>query len=202
LLYVLQRTTHAALVFGVGVSVLTLVGADLAIRVLAGPEFESAVPVLQILAPTLALGYVVAVWTLALVSLRRVGWVLAVNAAALAVTLSLTLVLVPSHGSEGGAVAVLAGQLLALPGFAIGLRRNRLGPLGEPWRLLLVVALAASVAVLAGTLIPVQTAVATIIAFVLYVGVLTWLRAIPPELLDLFRSRRRETQPSEDRERA
>jgi O-antigen/teichoic acid export membrane protein len=64
--HVFERTIHAAFVFGVGVSVLTLVGADLAIRLLAGPEFEPATEVLQILAPTLAAGYLVTVWTLTL----------------------------------------------------------------------------------------------------------------------------------------
>ena len=151
--YVLERTIHAAFVFGVGVSVLTLVGADLAIRLLAGPEFEPATEALQILAPTLAVGYLVSVWTLTLLALRRTGWVLAVNGAALVVTLGLALLLVPAHGSNGAAIAVLVGQTLSIPGFAVGLGRNDLG-LGEPWRLVSAVVLAAGLSVLAGMLLP------------------------------------------------
>lgn len=183
--YVLQRMIHAAVVFGVGVSIVTAVGADLAIRVLGGPTFEPAVLALQILAPTVAVGCVVAVWNLTLVSVRRVGWVLAVNLAVLAVTLALALVLVPTHGSTGAAIAVLGGQLLYLPGFGVGLKRAD-PRLGEPLRLLLLVALAAGIAVLAGVLVPAPTAIAMLISVVLYAGVLMLLGAIPPELRELF----------------
>jgi O-antigen/teichoic acid export membrane protein len=187
---VLERTIHATFVIGVGVSVLTLVGADLAIRLLAGPEFEPATEVLQILAPTLAVGYLVSVWTLTLLALRRVSWVLAVNGAALIVTLGLALLLVPAHGSIGGAIAVLVGQMLSVPGFAVGLGRNDLG-LGEPRRLLSAVALAAGLSVLAGMLLPVPKPIAVIVAAGLYAGVLLLLGAIPPELRDLLTLRSR-----------
>ena len=166
-------------------SVLTLVGADLAIRLLAGPEFEPATEALQILAPTLAVGCLVTVWTLALLALRRAGWVLAVNIAVLVVTLALALLLVPAHGSNGAAIAVLVGQVLSVPGFAVGLARSDLG-LGEQWRLLSAVVLAAGLAVLAGMFLPAPTLIAIIVAAGLYVGVLLLLGAIPPELRDLL----------------
>jgi O-antigen/teichoic acid export membrane protein len=183
--YVLGRTIHAAFVFGAGVSVLTLVGADLAIRLLAGPEFEPAAEALQILAPTLAVGCLVTVWTLALLALRRAGWVLAVNIAVLVVTLALALLLVPAHGSNGAAIAVLVGQMLSVPGFAVGLARSDLG-LGEQWRLLSAVVLAAGLAVLAGMFLPAPALIAIVVAAGLYVGVLLLLGAIPPELRDLL----------------
>jgi O-antigen/teichoic acid export membrane protein len=192
--YVLERTIHAAFVIGVGVSVLTLVGADLAIRLLAGPEFEPATEVLQILAPTLAVGYLVSVWSLTLLALRRAGWVLAVNGAALVVTLGLALLLVPGHGSIGGAIAVLVGQMLGVLGFAVVLRRNDLVR-GMPWRLLSAVALAAGLSILVGMLVPGPTAIVVVIAAGLYAAVLLLLGAIPTELRDLLtlRSRTRST---------
>ncbi len=141
--YALERTLHVALVFGVGVSVLTLVGAELAIRVLAGPEFEDATPALQVLAPTLAVGYAIAVWTLTLVALGRARRVLACNVVGLAATLALALPLVPAHGSTGAAIAVLAGQMLNFVAFAFSLGRIDLG-LARMWRLLVLVVVTAA----------------------------------------------------------
>lgn len=182
--YILQRTVHAALVFGIGVGVLTLVGAELAVSVLAGPDFESATSVLQTLAPTLAAGYLVIASSLALISLHRARSVLAVNVVGLAVTLALALVLVPEHGASGGAIAVLAGQLLCVPGYAVVLRLNDLELVGS-WLLLSAVLLAAAVATLAGMMVPVPTVIAVVIASGLYAGTLLLLRAVPREFLDM-----------------
>lgn len=183
---VLGRTLHAAVVTGAGMGVLTLVGASLAVRVLGGPKFEPAASVLQLLAPTLVVAYIVAVCSLALVSMRRPGWVLGVNACVLVLTVTLALLLVPSHGAEGAAIAVLAGQGLSLAGFAVALQRNGLGG-PEPTRLAGLVVAAAAVAVAAGVLLPVPDVVATAVAALLYAGVLVLLRAVPREFTDLFR---------------
>ena len=183
--YALGRTLHVALVFGVGVSALTLVGAELGIRVLAGPEFEDATPVLQVLAPTLAVGYAVAVWSLTLVALGRARRVLAVNVAGLATTLALALPLVRAYGATGAAIAVLAGQMLNFVAFAVSLGRLDLG-LADMWRLLVLVVVTASLAVVAGLLLPVPTLIAMAIAAGIYAGALMLLGAVPPELLDLI----------------
>jgi O-antigen/teichoic acid export membrane protein len=195
LTYVVERTLHTALVLGVGVSALTVVGAELAIRVLAGPEFEDATPVLQILAPTLAVGYAIAVWTLTLIALGRARRVLAVNLAGLAATLALAFSLVPTHGAMGAAIAVLAGQMLTFVAFAVSLGRLELG-LVRMWRLLVLVVVTASLAVVVGTLMPVPTVIAMTIAAGLYAGALMSLGAVPPELLDLVM--RRGDAPSDE----
>jgi O-antigen/teichoic acid export membrane protein len=186
--YALQRTLHAALALGAGVSVLTLVGADLVVSVLAGPDFEPAIGALQILAPSLAAGYLVTVSSLALVSLRRPMSVLAVNAVGLAATIALALVLLPEHGASGGSVAVLVGQLLCMPAYALALRRNNLA-LAESWLPALSVLVAAAAATAAGMMAPVPTVAGIVIACGIYAGLLLLLRAVPRELLDMFRAR-------------
>ena len=183
--YALGRTLHVALVFGVGVSALTLVGAEFGIRVLAGPEFEDATPVLQVLAPTLAVGYAVAVWSLTLVALGRARRVLAVNVVGLATTIALALPLVPAYGATGAAIAVLAGQVLNFVAFAVSLGRLDLG-LADMWRLLALVGVTASLAVVAGLLMPVPTLIAMVVAAGIYAGALILLGAVPPELVDLI----------------
>jgi O-antigen/teichoic acid export membrane protein len=184
LTYALERTLHVAFVFGVGVAALTLVAAELAIRVLAGSEFEDATPVLRILAPTLAVGYAIAVWSLTLVALGRARRVLAINVAGLATTLALALPLVPAHGATGAAIAVVAGQSLNFVAFAVSFGRLGLG-LADMWRLFAVVVVTASLAVVAGLLMPVPTLLAMAIAAGIYAGALMLLGAVPPELLDL-----------------
>jgi O-antigen/teichoic acid export membrane protein len=188
--YILERTLHVALVFGVGVSAVTLVGAELAIQVLAGPKFEDATPVLQVLAPTLAAGYVIAIWTITLIALGRARRVLAVNLVGLAATLALAVPLVPAHGATGAAIAVLAGYMLNFVAFAVSLGRLGLG-LASVWRVLLFVVVTASLAVVAGTLMPVSGLIAVTFAAGLYAVPLMMLGAVPPELLDLITRRGR-----------
>ena len=188
--YVFERTIHAAFVIGVGVSVLTLVGADLAIRLLAGPEFEPATEVLRFWLPR-------SPWAISCRSGRShcspyaalVGCLPSTAPRSWSPSDSLCCSFQRTDRSAA-AIAVLVGQTLSVPGFAVGLGRSDLG-LGEPRRLLSAVVLAAGLSVLAGMLLPAPTPIAVIVAAGLYVGVLLLLGAIPPELRDLLRLRSR-----------
>jgi len=183
--HVFQRTIHVALIVGVGASVVTLVGAGFAIRALGGAEFEPAIPALQVLAPSLAVGYLASVWTLTLISLRRPVWVLTVNLAVLALTLALAAAVVPDHGATGGAIAVLAGQLLYVPAFTIALKRGGLG-LGPALRIFGVAGVAACIAAVAGLGVPAPEPVSVVLSSAIYVGILMILGGIPSEILDLL----------------
>ena len=60
--YALQRLWDTALVIGAGAAVLTAVGAPVAIRVIAGPDYEPSVAVLRIMAGALFASFFVAIW--------------------------------------------------------------------------------------------------------------------------------------------
>lgn len=123
--YALQRLWEMMLLLGVGVALLTAVGADLAIAVVAGPDFEPSVDVLQIQSLALLASFLLAVLGFALLSLAFYRGILIANGVALVVSLTLTLTLAPSYGAEGAAVATVFGEATLAVGYAVALLRRR-----------------------------------------------------------------------------
>jgi len=108
------RTTGLLVGAGAAVAlVLVLVAAPL-VRLLYGPAFEGAVPVLRLLAALLPLHGANAALGQAMQAARLQRAMLAMTAVTVVANLAALLVLVPRYGIEGAAVALLASTLLAI----------------------------------------------------------------------------------------
>ena len=114
---------------GVAMAIVIFATAPALVRVLLGPGFEGAVPVLRILAllpPLIAMSNVLGIqWSLAL-DLERL--VTALIASASALNVCLAFVLVPRYAHVGMALAVVASEGLVAIGLLAALRYRRLDP--------------------------------------------------------------------------
>jgi O-antigen/teichoic acid export membrane protein len=189
LAYASQRLWDISLIVGSGLALATLVGAPVAIRVVAGSEFEPSVDVLRVQAAALLPSFVFGVWGFALLALARYRGLLIANAVALAMSAAVTLALAPPFGAFGAAFATLLGDSCLAVGYAIVLMRGH-REFRVSLELLPRVALACGVGVCA-LLVPVANVVQLTLAAGSYVVILVALRAIPEEIPHALLSWRR-----------
>lgn len=183
LAYALQRLFDASLVLGVGIVIVTTIGAPLAIDIVAGKNFAPSEDVLRVQSLALLGSFFVAIWGFALLALRKYRALLVANAFGLAISALATITLAPSYGADGAAVATVAGETsLGLACGAMLMRSRR--DLRVSLHLLPRVLLAAAPA-LAVVLIPgLAVLVYVVLAIFVYLGAVVLLKAIPQELWD------------------
>jgi O-antigen/teichoic acid export membrane protein len=187
--YAVQRLFEALLLCGVGLGLLVVAGAEAAIEIVAGPEYEPAVPVLRLQGIALAATSLIALGSFGLLSLRRHKELLVCNAAGLVVTTALTLLIAPAYGAEGAAVALVVGEIaLGLTLFVALARGDGVRPrLGVVPR----VAVAAVLACVPAFALGLPSVPAALAAAVVYAVAAFALRAVPEELLQAFTGRLR-----------
>jgi O-antigen/teichoic acid export membrane protein len=188
--YALQRLWETGLVIGAGAAVLTAVGAPVAIDVVAGPEYEPSVEVLQVQAGALFASYFVAIWGYALLSLDALRSLLVANILALALAAGLTLTLAPEYGANGAAIATLVGELGLAIALGVQLMRSREDlrvELDILPRVLLAAALASAVVFIPG----VPDVVDIVVATAVYVAAAVILKVVPDEVWAALRQRER-----------
>jgi O-antigen/teichoic acid export membrane protein len=119
--YAIQRLVDIALIVGTWMGLTTVLGADVAIEIVAGSDFQPAVPVLQIEGVALLASFLAFTGAFALVSLHRHAALLIGNLVGLAASIVLTATLVPEFGAKGAAVSTLAAEsgLVALYGIVL-----------------------------------------------------------------------------------
>jgi O-antigen/teichoic acid export membrane protein len=188
LAYALQRALEVALVGGAGATVLTVVGAPLAVNILAGAEGEGAVDVLRVQAIVVALTCLTTTWQYTLFALRCHHALVIANLAGLVAVVTGALVLVPSHGAVGAAVAAVLGELVLLAASVGALVRLR-PRLRPALRNLLPVAGASATGLAAGLLPDVADVLRIALAAAAYAAVAFMLRAVPAELTQALRPR-------------
>jgi O-antigen/teichoic acid export membrane protein len=183
--YAVQRMTEIALIVGGLMTLGTVLGAPLAIHVLAGSEFEPAVDVLRIHGAVLAVNSLALTWGFALVSMRRHRELLAANSCALILSVLLTVLLVPVLGAQGAALATLAGDSLLAVYYGIVLFVR--GDLDLELRVVPWVLLAAASGGVVW-FVPGLPVIATVlIAAAVYLVVLFVGRVVPVEVIRAFR---------------
>jgi O-antigen/teichoic acid export membrane protein len=191
LAYSLQRLWEMHLLLGVGLALCTVVGAGVAIDVVAGAEFEPSVDVLKIQALALPASFLLAVWGFALLSLSFYRGILVANGAALLVSLVLTVAFGRNYGAEGAALATVFGETTLAAAYAFTLFRRRPDlrfELGVVPRV--AAALGAAGAVL---LVPGLSREVRLVGVAVIYATAAWiLRAIPPEVGEALRPRRGE----------
>ena len=188
LAYALQRIFEVALVGGVGAALVLSAGSGFVVSVIAGPKFAASASVLSIQACALVASSLVAGWSFALLALRLHRGLLASNAAALCVSVVLTLILASADGAQGAAIATVCNETtLALAALiALTWRRPRYRPkLGVA----LKVSVAAGAAVLAAVVPSMPSIFRALVAAVVYLSVILVTRALPAELKELLPSR-------------
>ena len=181
LAYGLRRIFEISLVGGVGIAVAVSAGSGFIVSVIAGPRYSAAAPVLAIQAFAMVGSFVAAGWSFGLVSLRLHRGLLLANAAALAVSIVLTILLASSDGARGAAVATVCGESTLAVGTLLALAWHR--PRYRPQiGVVIKVAAAGSVAALVSLVPSMPSIVRAIVAVAVYGAGVLLLRAIPSEL--------------------
>ena len=179
--YAFQRLIDIALIVGTWMALGTVFGAEIAIKLVAGADFEPAVRVLQIQGVALVTSFLAITGGLALVSVRRHYALLVGNLVGLAAAVVLTAALVPEYGAEGAAVATLVAEtgIVVLYGLVLIGRRVVHYDLELVPRILVAAIAAAALA-----FTPFGSLVLVVVASIVYWGVLFALRGVPPEVID------------------
>lgn len=183
--YGATRLFETTLMAGCWLALVLFVGAELAIDVVAGEEFEPAVEVLRWQAFTLIPGFALASLGYTLLSLREHRALLVATLIALVVSVAASVALVPSSGAVGAAVATVLAELsLAL---AYGALLTRSHPEMRPPAIALVrVGLALAPALAVGLLAPLPVVVLLVLSSAVYFAVLWLVGGIPHELWSAF----------------
>jgi O-antigen/teichoic acid export membrane protein len=190
--YAVQRLVDIAVIVGTWMALATALGADVAVDVVAGAAFEPSVPVLQILSVVLLSGFLAVTGALALVSLHRHVALLVGNLVALTATIVLTAALVPDHGAQGAAVAMLVADSGLAVLYGLVLFGSRVVHYDLELVPRVVVAAALSLALV---LTPLERIPLVVAATIVYWGVLAVLRGIPPEVIDALLRREPRSTP-------
>jgi O-antigen/teichoic acid export membrane protein len=179
--YAVQRLIDIALIVGTWMALATIFGAGVAIDIVAGSDFEPAVPVLEIQGIALLASFLAVTGAFALVSLHRHLALLVGNLVGLAASVALCAALVPEFGAKGAAVAMVIaeGGLVVLYGLVL------FGSRGVHYDLDLVPRIAIGGAVAAAlALTPLEDVALVVAATLVYWGVLLALRGVPAEVID------------------
>jgi O-antigen/teichoic acid export membrane protein len=192
--YAVRRLFEASLLIGAWVALCLVLGASLAIDIVAGPDFDPAATVLRIQGLAMLASFIAVLWSYALLGLRRHGDLLVMTAVPLTVTTVLTVVLAVAYGTTGAAVATVIGEVtMAALGAILVARGAGFNPVSATSFARVAVAGLAGAAV---ALIPgIPVVLDLVLATVVYFGVLLALKGIPKELLVELRGMRPSNRP-------
>jgi O-antigen/teichoic acid export membrane protein len=188
--YALGRLIEGNLLLGGWISLLLVSGGPFAAGVLGGPQYPGAGEVMRILGAGVGATFLLAVFAYALLSQHMLRAMIVINVAILALSILLSVLLIPGHGARGGAVVTvsLEGTLACLFGGTLFVAHPELRPgVGRLARILAALALAFTVALAA----PVSSLASAVIGSVVLAIAVALLRAAPPEMMDAIRPSRR-----------
>jgi O-antigen/teichoic acid export membrane protein len=186
--YALGRLSAGSLILGGWLALCLVVGAPVIIHVLSGGGhgFDPAVPVLRILGAALALTFQIATFSYTLLALQMYRTLISLNLATIALAFVLAPLLVSPHGAEGAAVLSLTLEIVLCAGYVWALVRARpeLRPSVAGFeRIVLALVLGFG----AGIGLPVPSLLKMVAGSAVLLVSLWVLRAIPGELMDVFR---------------
>ncbi len=184
--YASQRLFEGTALLG-GLALVTIVvGAPIAMDILGGDEFRSAVPVLRIQGAAMALTFVIAAFGYTLLAMHRHRGIMRSNGAALAVSAATVLLLGRAHGAEGASIGVLLGEATLATSYylALGGRSGARPSIGAAARIALATALGA-----ACWFLPAPPLVQVTLGVAVFGAAALLLRAVPDEVLTPIRAR-------------
>jgi len=178
--YAVNRVFALNLLIGAWAGLCVVIGARLAIRVLAGPEYRGAGPILAIQGVAIGASFLTALWGQVLLSLGRLRTILVLNASVLIVGLIAEWGLVLADGARGAAIATSSIELVAAVagGVLVVQSDHRLHlPVAMVPRVALATALAAT-----ALLLPIGAIGRLVYATVVYTAAVFALRLVPEEV--------------------
>jgi O-antigen/teichoic acid export membrane protein len=190
LAYGMQRIFEVSLIIGVAIALGIFAGAPFIISVIAGSKYAAAAGALRLLGLALAASFLVAGWGFALISLERYRALLMVNAAAFAVSATLTLTLAATQGAQGVALATLCGESTLAIGYLLVLVRGH--PELRPQVGVVPKVVAAAMPAAAVLLVPgLSSFLRSVIVLAVYGLLILVTQATPQEITELIPLRRR-----------
>lgn len=181
--YAGQKLFEASALLGGAALVGLVLGAEVIIDVLAGPDFAPAVPVLRVQGAAMALTFVIASFGFTLLALHRHRAIIVANLCALTVSATAVVVLGSSHGALGASWGVLLGETTLATGYLVALGTLRPAP-GSAWRVLPPLG-----AALLCWLLPLPPLATVALGLLVYAAGLMLFRAVPDEVLGLIPGR-------------
>jgi O-antigen/teichoic acid export membrane protein len=181
--YALGRMLDVCLLMGLAVSLGLITGATFIIKVIAGPQFAAAAPVLRIQGLALVASFLAAAFGYGLLGLQRYRATLVVNLTVLVFSGILTSVLASSDGATGAAISIVIVETL----YAILLGGAVLHSGARPRVAVAIVPralLAAALGALALVPAHLPSIVRPVLALAIFGVALVALRAIPQEILE------------------
>jgi O-antigen/teichoic acid export membrane protein len=175
------RLFELSLLAGVWLVVCLEVGAPFAIHVVAGGTADPSIAVLRIQGLALIPNFVAVACGYPLLMMRRYREVLLSNLLALATSGILTLILAPSYGARGAAIAAVVAELGLALSQAVMLKRAA-PAVALPISMVAVTTLAGGAAVAIGLALPVHPLIGVAVASIVYLVALKVLRRFPPEV--------------------
>ena len=191
LAFAFRLTVEVGVVAGIGMTVLGVVGAPLAIAFLTGDPTGPAVDVLRIQTLALVPVFVNGAFAVAFVAMRRNRQMIVVNLATLSATVIANFVAVPAFDAQGAAGAAAIGEWFLLVANVIVLRLTQ-PALRPSLRTLPQALVAAAAALVAAELLRVPTVPnvgAVVIAAAVFAAIVAVTRAVPRELVDALLGR-------------
>lgn len=188
--YASRRLVETMLLAGCGVALALFLGAGFAVRVVAGPGFGTSIDVLRILAVALLGTFVISARGYVLLALNRLRAMLVSTAIALAVVLGVGAPLISAYGATGGAIAMVAAELMLALCYERALSHER-----PELRLGLGFVLRAAAATLAAGgvafALDISSLASALLALALYVVALLALGLVPAEIREVLLARHR-----------
>ena len=184
--YAMRRILELSLILGTWMAMCCVVGAQVAIDVLAGDEGQPAVEVLRIQGITLVSTGLAVACGYGLLTLRRYRAMMILNCVALVLSVVLTLALVDPLGAKGAAIATVGTETSLAIGVVLVLLRYRPELLAGLTAVPVILAIG-GVSVAVGLLTGLPALVGLVVANLVFVAGLALARRIPPELRDVIR---------------
>jgi O-antigen/teichoic acid export membrane protein len=178
--YATQRLFEGTAALGGAALITCVLGAAPIIAVVAGSDYDGAIPVLRIQGAALAMTFVISTWGFTLLAMHRHREMIRANVVALVISAVTVLLLAHTHGAQGAAFGTLLGETWLAFGYVWGIAggdramRPRVGVVA---RVVPAVALG-----LLPWFLPVPDAVATILGLGIYGAGLLLLGGLPEEI--------------------
>jgi O-antigen/teichoic acid export membrane protein len=185
-----RKLFEIMLIGGAGLAVTVFLGAEFAVRLVAGPDFGGSVTVLRILAIALLGTSVIAARGYTLLSVDGLRAILASNAIALAVVVLAGIPLIQAHGAIGAAITLLAAEGTLALCYELAATHGRPALRPSP-AFVARVGCAAAAGMLPPLLLGLPSVAAAPLGALTYLLALLVLRAVPDELYSALRPGRR-----------
>jgi O-antigen/teichoic acid export membrane protein len=178
-----RRLFEGNLLLGGWLALLVVTAAPFAVRVLGGAGYAGSASVLRILGPGVVATFLAAVSSFALLALRRYRELVAINAAMVALAITLCAVLIPAYGARGAAAVTVSLEVVLAIAYTATLIHHH-PPLHPDLRRCSRIAVAVLGAFAVALIAPLASLPAAAAGSGTLLVVAAALRVVPPEVVE------------------